>query len=82
MKSVEKQMGKTDASSGKDPVLCSGGYIHHHYFGCPVCGTEVGGFVTTGSGTNDWSTHQDKFCKECGQKINWSGTNWNEIYRI
>jgi len=56
---------------GLEPVLCNAGSnaVHHHFFGCPVCGTKVGGFVITGSGDDDWSTHEDKFCKECGQKI-------------
>lgn len=71
-----------DISPGAAPVICSGGYAHHHYWGCPVCGSEVGGFVITGMGDNDWSTHQDKFCKECGKKIDWSNTNWSLIYKF
>lgn len=65
------------------PVLRKTGSdaIHHHYFGCPVCGSEVGGFVITGSGDDDWSTHQDKFCSECGQRIDWSNVQWETIYR-
>lgn len=32
---------------GLSPVLCNAGSnaVHHHYFGCPVCGSEVGGFT-------------------------------------
>lgn len=68
---------------GVIPVLRKTGSdaIHHHYFGCPVCGSEVGGFVITGSGDDDWSTHQDKFCSECGQRIDWSNVQWETIYR-
>lgn len=70
-------------SSGLAPVLCNAGSnaIHHHYFGCPTCGSEVGGFIVTGSGDDDWSTHEDKFCKECGQKIDWSNTEFSSIYK-
>lgn len=68
---------------GLSPVLCkSGNYsIHHHHFGCPICGHEVGGFLAIGSGQDDWTTHKDKYCSECGQKIDWSSTNWEAIYR-
>lgn len=72
--------------NGLSPVLCNSGtgsrYIHHHYFGCPICGNKVGGFLITGSGEDDWSTHQDKFCSECGQKIDWNNTEWSTIYRF
>lgn len=66
------------------PVLCNAGSsaIHHHYFGCPICGNKVGGFLIVGSGFDDWSTHQDNFCNECGQKIDWSNTEWSTIYRF
>lgn len=65
------------------PVLCHApiGAIHHHYFGCPRCGNEVGGFTRTGHGPDDWGTHTDKFCSECGQAIDWSKTVWESIYR-
>lgn len=35
--------------SGLVPVLLHAGNnaVHHHYFGCPVCGAEVGGFIIT-----------------------------------
>lgn len=46
-----------------------------------ILDSEVGGFVITGSGDDDWSTHQDKFCSECGQKIDWSNVKWETIYR-
>lgn len=42
-----------------------------HYWVCPCCQTRVGGYVITGSGPDDWSYEKDKFCKECGTKINW-----------
>lgn len=64
---------------GKAPLLCNGG--RDNYFGCPVCGNKVGGFLITGSGENDWHTHRDKFCSECGQKIDWNHTEWSSIYR-
>ena len=70
-------------NKGLVPVLCNAGSnaVHHHYFGCPVCGHEVGGFTITGAGEDDWGTHKDKFCSECGQKINWSNVEWSTIYR-
>lgn len=75
-------MSKND-NKGLSPVLCNAGSgaVHHHYFGCPRCRAEVGGFVITGSGDDDWSTHTDKFCNECGQKIDWSNTKFSEIYK-
>lgn len=70
-------------SKGISPVLCNAGSsaIYHHYFGCPVCGSEVSGFTITGTGENDRSTHEDKFCSEYGQRIDWSNTEWSTIYR-
>ena len=70
-------------NKGRTPILCNAGSnaIHHHYFGCPVCGSEVGGFIITGTGDDDWSTHQDKFCKECGQKMDWKNVEGSTIYR-
>lgn len=67
---------------GVTPVLRNAGSntVHHHYFGCPICGSEVGGFVITGGG-DDWSTHQDNFCSKCGHKIDWSNVKWEAIYR-
>ena len=69
---------------GQSPVLCNAGSnaAHHHYFGCPICGNKVGGFIITGSGENDWRTHQDNFCSICGQKINWLNTAWETIYKF
>ena len=66
-------------NKGLSPVLCGG--RGRRYFGCPICGNKVGGFLITGKGEDDWSTHQDKFCNECGQKIEWSNTNWTDIYK-
>ena len=70
-------------NKGLAPVLCNAGSgsIHHHYFGCPVCWSEVGGFTITGDGEDDWGTHEDKFCSECGQKIDWRNVEWSTIYR-
>lgn len=70
-----------NVKKGLAPVLCNSGSgaIHHHHFGCPICGNKVGGFLWAGK--DDWSTHQDNFCKECGQKIDWSNTEWSTIYR-
>ncbi len=70
--------------NGLPPILCraESGAAHHHYFGCPKCGFEVGGFVITGGGTNDWHTHTDKFCSECGQKIDWRNVQWLSIYQL
>lgn len=66
---------------GLSPILCNAG-MGSRYFGCPICGNKVGGYLITGSGEDDWSTHQDKFCSECGQKIDWSNTEWSTIYRF
>lgn len=41
-------------------------------FVCPVCGAFVGGYIITGGGDNDWGYEKNKFCRECGQKIDWS----------
>lgn len=73
-----------NAENGLAPVLCNSGSgaIHHHHFGCPICGNKVGGFLSTGNGADDWGTHQDKFCSECGQKIDWNNTEWSTIYRF
>lgn len=70
-------------NKGVAPVLCNAGSnsIHHHYFGCPVCGSEVGGVTITGDGEDDWGTHEDKFCSECGQRVDWSNVEWSTIYR-
>ena len=68
--------------TGLLPKLCrsSDGSIHHHHFACPVCKNKVGGFLATGGGEDDWTTHQDKFCCECGQAIDWSDIKWESIY--
>lgn len=70
-------------SKGLTPVLCNAGSnaVHHHYFGCPRCGSKVGGFTIIGNGENDWGTHKDKFCSECGQKIDWRNVEWATIYQ-
>lgn len=65
---------------GMKPKLCANA-VHSRFFGCPVCGEEVGGYVITGCGEDDWSTHQDKFCKSCGQEISWRGTKWSDLYK-
>lgn len=42
-----------------------------HYWLCPNCNSRVGGYIITGGGYDDWSYEEDKFCRECGTKINW-----------
>lgn len=42
------------------------------HFVCPTCGRWVGGYTITGGGENDWGYEKNKFCRECGQKIDWS----------
>lgn len=73
-----------NCEEGISPILCESerGSIHHHHFACPICKNKVGGFLSTGSGENDWGTHQDKFCSECGQEINWGDTNFVDIYQV
>lgn len=67
---------------GLQPVVCNGGIAHPRFFGCPCCCKEVGGYVITGDGPDDWSTHQDNFCSVCGQKIDWDGVNFSEITKV
>lgn len=43
-----------------------------HYWMCPNCKNRVGGFIITGGRDDDWGYKEDKFCSECGTKINWS----------
>ena len=43
-----------------------------HYWLCPNCKNRVGGYIITGGGDNDWGYEQDKFCSECGTKIDWT----------
>lgn len=70
-------------NEGMTPSLSNAGSgaVHHHFFACPICGDEVGGFTITGDGEDDWDTHKDKFCRKCGQKIDWSDVEWSAIYR-
>lgn len=42
-----------------------------YYWMCPKCGSRVGGYVVTGTGADDWGYEEDKFCRECGTKIDW-----------
>lgn len=42
-----------------------------HYWLCPNCKTRVGGYIITGGGCDDWHYEKDKFCSECGTKIDW-----------
>lgn len=49
-----------------------------HYWMCPHCKNRVGGYLITGSGEDDWSYHEDKFCKECGAKIDWKSNHIKE----
>lgn len=66
---------------GIAPQVCGPGYDNNKFFGCPRCGTKVGGYIITGGGENDWGTHEDKFCRKCGQKINWDGVDFCSINR-
>ena len=54
-----------------EPVKYLDNKTHADAYSCPICGTQVGGYVIFGKGENDWAWEQDKFCKECGQKIRW-----------
>lgn len=62
---------------GLPPMICNG--LRRKYFVCPICDWEVGGYVITGPGDDDWDTHMDKFCCQCGQKIDWSHINFQDI---
>ena len=42
-----------------------------HCWLCPNCNNRVGGYVITGNGYNDWSYEKDKFCSQCGTKLDW-----------
>lgn len=42
-----------------------------HYWMCPKCKNRVGGFIITGKGYDDCGYKEDKFCSECGTKIDW-----------
>lgn len=68
-----------EEKEGKCPYVCGPSYDHNKFFGCPRCGTKVGGYIITGPGWDDWTTHEDKFCRECGQKINWDGVDFSAI---
>lgn len=53
--------------------------VHSRYFACPACGHKVGGYLITGPGRDDWETHEDNFCVECGQQIKWTGVSFFEL---
>lgn len=76
---IEEKLKHMSSRKNNNPIICHGGIAHPKFFGCPRCGKEVGGYVITGDGPDNWSTHQDKFCPECGQKIDWNGVNFYEI---
>lgn len=42
-----------------------------YYWKCPTCGNRVGGYIIIGSGEDDWGYVKNKFCCECGTKIDW-----------
>ena len=79
---VEEKLKHIAHRRANTPVICHGGIAHPRFFGCPSCGKEVGGYVITGDGPDDWSTHQDKFCSECGLKINWESVNFSDISAV
>ena len=47
-------------------------FTGEYYWMCPNCKERVGGYVITGREHDDWFYEEDKFCRECGTKINWS----------
>lgn len=63
------------------PIICEC-YGGLKYWACPCCKHQVGGYTFSGTGENDWGAHQDKFCPECGSKIDWDNVNWYAINRI
>ena len=79
---IEEKIKHMSSRKNNNPVICRGGIAHPKFFGCPRCGKEVGGYVITGDGPDDWSTHKDKFCSECGQKIDWDGVNFFEVAKV
>lgn len=79
---VEEKIKHISSRKTNRPAICDGGIAHPKFFGCPRCGNEVGGYVITGDGPDDWSTHRDKFCSECGQRIDWNGVNFYEISKL
>ena len=42
-----------------------------YYWLCPNCDGRVGGYIITGGGADDWGYEKDKFCRNCGTKIDW-----------
>ena len=79
---VEEKIKHISSREINRPAMCNGGIVNPKFFGCPRCGNEVGGYVITGDGPDDWSTHQDKLCSECGQRIDWDGVNFFEITKV
>lgn len=65
----------------KVPCVCGPRFDYNKFFGCPRCGTQVGGYIITGADNNNWTTHADKFCRECGQEIRWYGVDFFENHK-
>lgn len=59
-----------------EPII-AGGYPGYKYWACPCCKHEVGGYTNRYS--ENWGTHQDKFCPECGTKIDWKNICFTKI---
>lgn len=53
---------------GVAPRVCGTRYDHNKFFGCPRCGTKVGGYIITGGGENDWGRIQISFVTSAGRK--------------
>lgn len=69
-------MEKIMNEKGLKPIIREGVTYQDKTYWCPNCNNRVGGYVTLGSGENDWSYQKDKFCSECGTKIDWSVKPW------
>lgn len=79
---IDEKLKHISSRKTNQPIICHDGITHPKFFGCPRCGNEVGGYVITGDGPDDWSTHRDKFCSECGHRIDWNGVNFSEITKV
>ena len=79
---VEEKLRHISSRKNNQPVICNGGIAHPRFFGCPHCGKDVGSYMITGYGPDEWSTHQDRFCSGCGLKIDWDGINFSDIMKV
>lgn len=79
---VEEELRHISSRKNNQPVICNGGIAHPKFFGCPRCGKDVGSYMITGDGPDEWSTHQNRFCSGCGLKIDWDGINFSDIMKV